>query len=933
MAYGCSFAGVRFALDTEEVEALIERFIPFRDLRQTLSHRAPRSRNLDGIAAPYWPARHDLKLGQFFYPTGAARWAEFNSLMDTASVTLIKQTAYESSSAPVRAPFSLIADCEPPPDAASAGGITTDLYLLPPKPLSSLGGPANGLWLITLVDERYFWQYRNAGLRHITGSDTWTGLLTTVASALGITLAQGSIDAGFGNPAEDSQLYSNHENAAVYLDALAANVGKLVVRNLDGTYKLETPVEAQAASEGNRSVAARMAGDRALDGLNQSGPILPSTVTVTFPRFVTDGDFVDPRDPRDWITPSYGDVYVKVVNPGDAGLPTSFLPHVGTHVIRDTARAYYVTEGSSTPTNQSSLDTLAVLLGTFYYRCQLAGTDDIYPGIRAWTPEGANDLLFTYRQRYSSTRAQRKPYNWHFTDFQHRFGDPGSNPPSGGACPLTVRDTTPTTVTDVCTLTCTEPNLFVVAGGANEAILTARLRVEDTQGSGTDAVIVIQFDYGDFLVTVPAANTARIALRADPADSMLETRDTSGVSVLDTRRLTFTVPGISVLTNPLDPFEAILVAAPGGGVPPGPPYTVLHTNGAGIVLWAGYPTICGLQVGVSTLVAQCTGEVAWTHSGAGTTILRASQFTGDPVILIWPDEEPQVNRPLSIESWDAGTRQGQLFWGHGADYTVLWTGPGEFVEWTSDPQVHGITLGTPGMLGYADFRSAAGSGTIISQCSPVEGGGYILCLPKKKPAPGQFLQVAEQIGAATYQTCWGDALTDLFCDGPWLVAEKGGITCDGLDIAGTRALFPCCCGQDVAGCCGCAASPENWQVTVQGVLSGVCDCSNQFNGTFLLKFRTQVSDICTWSTDATFVCFPEDQGAKYRLYCNATDWVLESAPCCTATGECITDGPVKYKKSRASWACLGDNVMTYESNTGKCCASGSWPATVTVSPA
>lgn len=42
-----------------------------------------------------------------------------------------------------------------------------------------------------------------------------------------------------------------------------------------------------------------------------------------------------------------------------------------------------------------------------------------------------------------------------------------------------------------------------------------------------------------------------------------------------------------------------------------------------------------------------------------------------------------------------------------------------------------------------------------------------------------------------------------------------------------------------------------------------------------------------------------------------------------------TTGFAKYIKPKNAWSCLGQNILTLESNTGDC---GGWPASVTLTP-
>lgn len=471
MAFELSYAGVFFPLDTPDVMEIIESRISLRDLKEIVPIQdQPVFPNfkLAGAAIPNFLTRPDPRIGTFFYPSGASRWAEFHGFATTTQVAAMKKAALTNLATPQT--FKIRSD-NPVGDPLAQQGVSTAMYLLPPRPLVVFSGQLEGLWLITLVDERYYWQFRDAGKQQISAaSSTWANLFTSLATALGITLDTGAINSVYGIPAEDSPLFSNFENAAVLLDAAAWNVGKLVVRNFDGTYNLRTPAESTDVAQQNRAGVSFVlaGGDIFQEEGNAEAPsqnaILPATVTVTFPRFVINGKFVDNRDSRDHSTPSYGDVYSKIVSLADAG-HAIYSGHSGTKTIHDSARAYYNAASDPSPANQADLDALALQLAKDYYDAQLSGIDQVFPGIRAWEPEGVDDLIWTYRGAATWTRIQRMPWNYGVSELQHDLSTigggvgPGSNPGN-----LSVRelDGSPT-VLNVSTLTLDQTDGFVVS--------------------------------------------------------------------------------------------------------------------------------------------------------------------------------------------------------------------------------------------------------------------------------------------------------------------------------------------------------------------------------------------------------------------------------------------------------------------------------------
>ncbi len=126
-----------------------------------------------------------------------------------------------------------------PGDQIGPFTVSSLMYMLPPRPLADHGGGFDGLYLVTLVDERYWFQYSSVTL-HLNSSTSWDNLIVACANALGIFIYYTPIESTYSQPEPDSPLWVNEENPAVLLDAIAANLGRVVVRALDGTYTLKS---------------------------------------------------------------------------------------------------------------------------------------------------------------------------------------------------------------------------------------------------------------------------------------------------------------------------------------------------------------------------------------------------------------------------------------------------------------------------------------------------------------------------------------------------------------------------------------------------------------------------------------------------------------------------------------------------------------------
>ncbi len=414
-----------------------------------------------------------LRLNDWYYPPTCSRWSVFRGLATSTQVKAML-LATQSAQGTIPAEFIMRSDlliAQPLTRIndlavnAFAGAqnpalryeLTTSMYLLPPRPLAEHGLQFDGLYLITLVDERYHFQYSPVSLRVVKGT-TWNDLLIQLALALGITVGGFTIDSVYGAPEPDSHLWTTMENASVLLDAVAYNLGRVVVRWLDGTYQLLLPAESQTLAKANRGLATqvlRLAGGEILNSstLSLAGDkslaknlIIPESIKVTFPKYIVGDDpvphFLNTRyqAPRQsaWFEESFGGDFTVTVPIASANIvpvgndlvsdasPLGGLTGVPgiSHTIHNTSKALYNTETASTgnPLNITELTALAIQLAADYYQSQVdIGLDEVYPGTYDWIPEGFHDIVWTYSARTAraSTRVMRTQWNQMVKEMQH----------------------------------------------------------------------------------------------------------------------------------------------------------------------------------------------------------------------------------------------------------------------------------------------------------------------------------------------------------------------------------------------------------------------------------------------------------------------------------------------------------------------------------
>jgi hypothetical protein len=424
----------------------LERLLPSVYLRD-YAHPKLIGRNVNLLAEQPadHPAPHDLRLYDFYYPPSATRWGVFRGLMTSGMVKRVLQTTQGGAGT-----FVMRQIPEAPGNPTSSlYTLQTSMYMLPPRCLGEGAFAENfdGLYLVTLVDERYWLQGTPVTL-HVRHDTTWPQLITQIADAAHITVSHSTIEDVYLQPEPDSQLWANEESVAVLLDAVAYNLGRVVVRNLGGSYALYTGDESATRVLSSRPLA--LNAGRVVGGdMFQSGTWLPvgslfaaknsvvaPTVSVTFPKYVQGDDpvphFLNPRyqnqRPSTWFEDGYGATHIANVPVASGGPSVSGVTGASgqVQVLHATAKALYSGEAQArsggAPLNASGLLALATQLATNYWVGQtITALDEVYPGTFAWSPEGIHDLVWTYsaRNRVAALRVVHTEWNVPPTEFQH----------------------------------------------------------------------------------------------------------------------------------------------------------------------------------------------------------------------------------------------------------------------------------------------------------------------------------------------------------------------------------------------------------------------------------------------------------------------------------------------------------------------------------
>jgi hypothetical protein len=449
-AFQLSCDGTPFVVPTADLLARVRRWMR--------TDRRPLVRMGDGVSPnldldsdnAHFPA--DVDLYELFVPTGASRFGFFRGLMAAADVAALTGTGPRSRYYDSGSGLPRLQSCVFRMGVVPSTTITRTMYLLPPVPLTGLGGSADA-YLVTLVDDRYWGQFGTLPTGGLSGwgfNNTWQALIQNL---LNQSLGSSAVSypapwppaAAYGQPDLDSDFYTFGSPVGPMADAALASVGRV----LCGDYAVVRWADANAAAAAARTAnaAARIAGG-ALWPLHQAGGTelalvahLPNTVQVVFPHWITgsgyaaatllSGPILTGCDPRPHSSDGeYGQATVLAYTPADLGSPYDSLvtdsgtPNGASVTLRTTAKAVYPANYGSGGgvTNLAAMQDLAKQLAMDFYDCQSQAVVETYRGLVAFDPRAALDVTYAYWPE-PMTRISRRPLNAYPTRFGHGFGD------------------------------------------------------------------------------------------------------------------------------------------------------------------------------------------------------------------------------------------------------------------------------------------------------------------------------------------------------------------------------------------------------------------------------------------------------------------------------------------------------------------------------
>jgi hypothetical protein len=349
-----------------------------------------------GLPTFNYPTPPRLKINALYWPTGAARWAQGLFLCDHKTLTKIL-AALTSGTAHLEFLEERATDKDP-----AERTIKAKMHLLPPRRLTGYSDKneepahdAEGLYLLPLVDARYFWQYTPVDLT-VTDDTEWSDVLDTLLDALPILNGRGveSYSNEYLSP-PPVELTRRYENGAVLLDAVAASLGLRVTVAPSGYVSVTNATEAKKSWKKQWEEKSPLLAGGGARGLTQ--PIAPGKVRVVFPAYR--GGIPDPA----------GEVWSTTAD-GPSGLDSDRV-----QTFFDTAPAD-LSSGSS-PANESALQTLTERIATDFYAWSITSgsiatdqdrvVDAAFAGLTVWAPTGFEDYVWWHFGYQFPTWAQQ----------------------------------------------------------------------------------------------------------------------------------------------------------------------------------------------------------------------------------------------------------------------------------------------------------------------------------------------------------------------------------------------------------------------------------------------------------------------------------------------------------------------------------------------
>ncbi len=407
-----SYAGVALGYQTPELIDFIESKISPEDIFSFAERSNP------GARLDFLPFRQGLtfppvRIGKLWWPTGASRFAVASYLVDQSQIDAIRLVTYSTGATNGYQVAPLVL-------GDSTSSVTTDMWMLPPRPLA--GVTDLPLYLLTLVDERFFWWFKTSTLTVTGGTTTWATLFADLASALGITLTVDIIDAAYLKP--DPKFTLRDEPLPLLLDAAAFCCGQRFVRQLDGTCRTWLATNSRDQTATNLALVPTAGNyDVSAGGVFAIGTVLPLVDDVAALPASVEVIYPVQRCGVDSGTISYNVTLASLALADFAGVSGSSGNTKTFHASAVAGQQPTV----SPPYNDAELQTLTEAIARDFYRHQVGRLDLRLVGYPAWTITGLDDHLEYQHDMDCGLRVVRGPWLDHLEELLY-YSTYGSAP-------------------------------------------------------------------------------------------------------------------------------------------------------------------------------------------------------------------------------------------------------------------------------------------------------------------------------------------------------------------------------------------------------------------------------------------------------------------------------------------------------------------------
>lgn len=212
-----------------KLSSYMSRYLPVEDLRVVTESVSSDTQEGSNVYYYNFPDPQRVRLNVWHVPTGAMRWSFGIFLVTKPMLESIFSKLGVKPGANVIKPSSTLVMGDGREDRPDVQFL--DIFPLPPRPVAFRGLDDAGLWMLPLVDARYYWQFAHVDLiseQEITTNDE---LLTYLASRLpfsNVFSATSPFNSNYLPPSVTSS-NNNFLNTASLLDTLAYNTNTMLV--------------------------------------------------------------------------------------------------------------------------------------------------------------------------------------------------------------------------------------------------------------------------------------------------------------------------------------------------------------------------------------------------------------------------------------------------------------------------------------------------------------------------------------------------------------------------------------------------------------------------------------------------------------------------------------------------------------------------------